>query len=71
VGTNLRILLGAGQVLSLLSGVLEIVYPPNATTGLRYAVPQPSAVLTHGQIFTIDWQFCIAHGRRHWIAREL
>ena len=36
MGTNLRIMLGAGQVLSLLSGVLKLVFPEQARLGLGF-----------------------------------
>ena len=34
MATNLRIVLGAGQVLSLLSGVLKLVFPTEARAAL-------------------------------------
>jgi hypothetical protein len=57
VGTNLRILLGAGQVLSLLSGVLEIVYPPNTKTALSFAslVAADAGSLVSFDCHGLDW----------------
>jgi hypothetical protein len=57
VGTNLRILLGAGQVLSLLSGVLEIVYPPITKTALSFAsiVAVDAGSFVSFDCYGLDW----------------
>jgi hypothetical protein len=51
LATNLRILLGAGQVLSLLSDVLDLVYPRQATAGMSLA---SLAVADVGSLISFD-----------------
>jgi hypothetical protein len=60
VATNLRIVLGAGQVLSLLSGVLKLVFPTEARAALGvvtiFVAGAPLSATGAGR-----FQLCVAH----------
>ena len=56
VATNLRIVLGAGQVLSLLSGVLKLVFPTEARAALGVVT-----IFVAGTTLSLGWQLCVRH----------
>ena len=60
MATNLRIVLGAGQVLSLLSGVLKLVFPTEARAALGvvtiFVAGAPLSATGAGR-----FQLCVAH----------
>ena len=59
VATNLRIVLGAGQVLSLLSGVLKLVFPTEARAALGVVT-----IFVAGTTLSLvlpGWQLCVRY----------